>query len=43
MEREVESGPVGKVGDDHGIWAVRAKLVTIRNAGNHAPGVPLCS
>jgi hypothetical protein len=30
MEREVESGSVGKVGDDHGIWVVRAKLITIR-------------
>jgi hypothetical protein len=28
MEREVESGSVGKVGDDHGIW-VRAELITI--------------
>lgn len=29
MEREVESGSVRKVGDDHGIWVVRAKLMTI--------------
>lgn len=29
MEREVESGPVGKVGYDHGIWVVRGKLIVI--------------
>jgi hypothetical protein len=29
MEREVKSGSMGKVGDDHGIWVVRAKLITI--------------
>jgi hypothetical protein len=29
MEREVESGSMGKVGDNHGIWVVRAKLITI--------------
>jgi hypothetical protein len=29
MEREVDSGSVGKVGDDHGIWVVRTKLITI--------------
>lgn len=31
MEREIESGSVGKVGDDHGIWVV-AKLMTIKHA-----------
>lgn len=29
MEREVESGSVREVGNDHGIWVVRAKLITI--------------
>jgi hypothetical protein len=28
MEREIKSGSVGKVGDNHGIWVVRAKLIT---------------
>lgn len=28
MKRKVESGSVGKVGDDHGIWVVRNKLIT---------------
>lgn len=33
MEREVESGPVGKVRDDHGIWVVRGKLIMISAKG----------
>jgi hypothetical protein len=29
MEREVESGSVWKVRDDHGIWEERAKWIKI--------------
>ena len=29
VEREVECGSMGKVGDNHGIWVARAKLITI--------------
>ena len=29
VEREVEGGSVGEVGDDHSIWVVRAKLITM--------------
>jgi hypothetical protein len=44
MERDVESGSMGEVRHDHGIWMIGTRRMRRgAQSGGGVPGVPLCS